>query len=80
MSYTEKNQLKINNNLFKFINEEVIPGTNLNSDHFWEKFSEAVHFLAPKNKKLIEEREIIQKKLTSGTKEIKIKNSIRKII
>ena len=73
MSYTEKNQLKINNNLFKFINEEVIPGTNLNSDHFWEKFSEAVHFLAPKNKKLIEEREIIQKKIDEWHKRNKDK-------
>ena len=36
--------------------------------------------LAPKNKKLIEEREIIQKKLTSGINQIKIKEFDKKRI
>ena len=57
------NNLKIDENLFKFINEEAIPGTGLDSDHFWKEFSNIVHELAPKNKNLIKKREEIQKKI-----------------
>ena len=44
------NNLKIDENLVKFINEEAIPGTGLASDHFWKEFSNVVHELAPKIK------------------------------
>ena len=57
------NNLRVEENLVKFINEEVIPGTNINIEKFWESFSEAVHNLAPKNKNLIQKREKIQKKI-----------------
>ena len=59
------NNLKIDENLIKFINEEAIPGTGLDSDHFWKEFSNVVHELAPKNKNLIKKREEIQKKINS---------------
>ena len=45
------------------MNNEAIPGTDVNSDDFWDKFSNVVHELAPINKKLIEKRETIQKKI-----------------
>ena len=57
------NNLKIEENLIKFINDEAIPGTGLDSDHFWKEFSNVVHELAPKNKNLIKKREEIQKKI-----------------
>ena len=57
------NNLKIDENLIKFINEEAIPGTGLDSDHFWKEFSNVVHELAPKNKNLIKKREEIQNKI-----------------
>ena len=50
-------------NLLNFINDEVIPGTNINNEKFWKSFSEIVHSLAPKNKNLIQKREKIQKKI-----------------
>ena len=50
MSITEKNGLKISSRLFDFINNEVIPGTAINSDEFWIKFAKIVHELAPLNK------------------------------
>ena len=49
--------------LFDFINNEVIPGTAINSDEFWIKFAKTVHELAPLNKSLIKKREDIQKKI-----------------
>ena len=63
MNVIDKNGLKINSVLFEFINNEVIPGTNINPEDFWNKFETAVHELSPKNKDLIEKRETIQKQI-----------------
>ena len=63
MKIVEKNSLKISSVLFDFINNEAIPGTNIESEHFWKGFSNVVHELAPLNKSLIKRREIIQKKI-----------------
>tara|TARA_B100001057_G_scaffold119037_1_gene117688 strand:+ start:60 stop:2225 length:2166 start_codon:yes stop_codon:yes gene_type:complete len=63
MNLVNKNDLKINQTLFDFINNEVLPGTNVNQDSFWIKFSKVVHDLSPINKKLIEKREKIQKQI-----------------
>ena len=38
MSITEKNGLKINTKLLDFVNNEIIPGTNIKSEEFWTNF------------------------------------------
>ena len=63
MKFINKNELKINQTLFNFINEEVLPDTNIKQDDFWNRFAKVVHELAPINKKLIEKREKIQKQI-----------------
>jgi malate synthase len=63
MNKIKKGNLTISSLLYKFINKEVIPGTDINVDEFWGKFDAAVHELAPINKALLEKREIIQKKI-----------------
>ncbi len=63
MQITSKNDLKISTKLFNFINEEVLPGLNINSDKFWAEFSTVVHELELINKKLLIKREEIQKKI-----------------
>ena len=63
MSLIKKNGLKINSKIFEFINTEVLPGTKIESDDFWNKFEKIVHELSPINKSLIKKREIIQKKI-----------------
>ena len=80
MSRIDKNGLKISSTLFEFINNEVIPGTNVKSDDFWNKFEKVVHEFAPINKNLIEKREIIQKKIDEWHKKIKTKVSTKKNI
>ena len=62
MNIIEKNKLKISAELYNFINNEVIPGTNVDKEIFWEKFSKSVYELAPINRGLIKKREDIQKK------------------
>ncbi len=63
MKVIDINNLKVSSTLFEFINKEVIPGTNINNEHFWDKFSKIVHELTPININLIRKREIIQKKI-----------------
>ena len=78
MSIIEKNGLKISSRLFDFINNEVIPGTTINSDEFWIKFAEIAHELAPLNKSLIQKREEIQKKIDAWHKQNKDKELNKK--
>ena len=63
MNKIKKHGLQIDSGLFNFINKEVIPGTDINSDDFWSKFEKVVHELSPANKSLLEKREDIQKKI-----------------
>ncbi len=78
MSITEKNGLKINTKLFDFVNNEIIPGTNVKSEEFWNNFGNTVHELAPINKKLIQKREDIQKKIDDWHKKNKGKELDKK--
>ncbi len=71
MAITEKYGLKINTKLLDFVNNEIIPGTNIKSEEFWTGFGKIVHELAPINKKLIQKREDIQKKIDEWHKKNK---------
>ncbi len=63
MKIIDKYGLKISSNLFEFLNNEVIPGTNIKIEEFWKEFSSVVHELSPINKQLIKKREDLQKKI-----------------
>jgi malate synthase len=71
MNIIEKNGLKISSILFDFINNEVIPETNIKSDDFWNRFAKIVEELAPLNKILIQKRESIQKEIDEWHKKNK---------
>ena len=73
MSITEKNGLKINTKLLNFVNKEVIPGTNIESEEFWTSFGKIVHELAPINKKLIQKAsELIKGKIELKATELHV--------
>jgi len=55
--------LSVSKVLLDFINKELLPGTSITKNRFWKGFNDAVHYLSPKNKKLIETREKIQKSI-----------------
>ena len=63
MNLIKKNGLKINSKIYEFINNEVLPGTSIKSEDFWNKFEKIVTELSPINKSLIDKRKIIQKKI-----------------
>ena len=78
MNVIKRNGLKIDSQLFDFVNNEIIPGTKIKSEEFWASFDKIVHELAPINKKLIQKREEIQKKIDEWHKENKGKEFNKK--
>ena len=54
---------KINEELYNFVNNEIIPGTGLDPNKFWKGFIDSANLLAVKNKALLEKRDNTQKKI-----------------
>ncbi|MFK0386135.1 malate synthase G [Agrobacterium sp. NPDC090273] len=63
MSRTDKFGLSIDNRLYAFLTEEVLPGTGLDREAFFEGFSGIIHDLSPKNRELLLKRDALQEKL-----------------
>ena len=78
MSLIKKNGMQINSKIFEFINNEIIPGTNIKLEEFWINFAKVVNELTPINKNLIKEREDIQKKIDEWHKQNKEKDFNKK--
>ena len=62
-NYQNVNNLKISEELLSFVNKELLKDLDISSEKFWKGFDNAVHDLAPQNKKLIQIRENLQKKI-----------------
>ncbi len=62
-NYQSINNLKVVGELLSFVNNELLKDTGITPEKFWSGFDEMVHFLAPKNKELIQTREELQKKI-----------------
>ena len=76
--YIKINNLSVSKILFDFINNELLKGIHIKKSKFWIGFSKAANGLAPKNKKLLETREKLQKSidtwhLNSKSKKLNIK-------
>jgi malate synthase len=49
--------------LFDFVNQEVLPGTNINQDTFWSGAESIITDLSPENRKLLQTRDTLQAKI-----------------
>ena len=56
-------QLSIASKLLDFVNNELLPDTGVTKENFWNGLDKCAHELAPKNRKLLEFRENLQKKI-----------------
>ncbi|CAN7356831.1 malate synthase G [Rhizobium sp. LjRoot30] len=63
MSRIEKHGLAIEAVLHDFLVNEALPGTGIDADAFFEKFSAIVHDLAPRNRALLQRRDDLQAKI-----------------
>ena len=52
--------LKVSKDLKDFLENEVLDGLDISSDHFWKSFEEILNEFSPRNKELLEKREDIQ--------------------
>ena len=62
-NYQNIHSLKVSEELLSFVNNELLKDLDITSENFWLGFDNVVHELAPKNKELLEIREILQKKI-----------------
>ena len=60
---TRVHGLEVATELFRFVEDRVLPGTGVDSMRFWKGFDAIVRDLAPKNLALLAERERLQKEL-----------------
>ena len=60
--YKNINNLKVAEDLLSFVNNELLKDIDISPEKFWKGFDDAIHELAPINKKLIQIREDLQKK------------------
>jgi malate synthase len=56
-------RLQVAEPLYRFINDEVLPGTGVSAETFWAGFDAIVGDLAPKNRALLAERDRLQAEL-----------------
>ncbi len=63
MDYIKQGKLSISKELLEFVNNELLPGTNIKSENFWLGLDETAHELSPINKKLLSIRFEMQKKI-----------------
>ena len=57
---TTSNGLQVATPLYRFIEEQVLPGTGIKSADFWKGFAEIVTDLTPKNEALLAKRDHLQ--------------------
>ena len=63
MARNDAHGLQIDTDLMNFLVEDVLPGTGIDADRFFEGFANIVHDLAPKNRALLAKRDQFQSKL-----------------
>ena len=61
--------LQVADSLHALLATEVLPGTGIDSDTFWQAFENILNDLAPQNKALLEKRDAIQVKMDDWYKD-----------
>jgi malate synthase len=61
--FVERHGLQVAVILDSFINDEVLPGTGIDEDHFWKGFASLIDDLMPMNEGLLKTRDDIQVKI-----------------
>ena len=59
-NYIKVYNLSVSEVLYKFINDEALPGTGIDTKYFWKSLDKEVHELTPKNKNILKVRHKLQ--------------------
>ena len=55
--------LKVNEQLYDLVRNEIAPGTDIEPDEFWKALGKIVQELGPKNRELLDKRDKLQKQI-----------------
>jgi len=61
--------LRIAPELYTFVADKALPGTGVDANAFWTGFSAIAHYLAPKNRALLQKRDELQEKIDAWHRE-----------
>ena len=59
----EVGRLKVDEGLYRLVQDEIAPGTGVEADAFWISLGEIVADLAPKNRTLLNKRDALQQRI-----------------
>ena len=62
-SRVEVGGLRIDEQLYRLVRDEIVPGTGVKVDGFWKSLSAIVRDLGPKNRALLAKRDRLQKQI-----------------
>ncbi|MEL0206069.1 MAG: malate synthase G [Alphaproteobacteria bacterium] len=62
-NFIKAGNLSIAENLFQFVNTELLRDAPVTPETFWKRFDEAVHDLAPRNRELLDIRQNMQEQI-----------------
>ncbi len=65
---TQAHRLQVATNLYRFVEDKVLPGTGIDSATFWKGFDAIAHELGPKNAALLAERDRLQAEMDAWHK------------
>ncbi len=65
MNYIKQGNLSVDEKLYRFVSDELLPAAQIDTARFWQGFDRAVHELAPRNRALLAVREQLQQKIDS---------------
>ena len=62
-NYIETSGLRIDEELYRLVREEIAPGTGIDVDSFWASFGRIIADLAPVNRGLLDRRDALQRQI-----------------
>lgn len=61
--------INVNSHLYQFVNEELLPGTGVESEHFWKSFALILADLSEQNRQLLNKRDELQSRIDEWYKQ-----------
>ena len=65
----EQSNLRVAKPIYDLVNEQIIPGTDIDPEQFWDGFAAIIEDLAPVNRQLLEIREQLQARIDTWHRE-----------
>ena len=74
------NELQIDDRLWQFVNQQVLPLVNIEQQHFWRSFQQIVEDFQPRNLALLEHREQLQQTLKAAGAPTRAINMVPEVV